>query len=389
MRSRHLVSLISLISLWAQPAPVIRRTPVADCVHPCQWRQGQLLHARDHGPRRGALRLRQRRRPRRLLCRRAEGDQPAVQERSDDRRRRPTTPPVHRCDESRRHRPCAATAWAPRSATTTTTATSIFYVTAFGDNVLYRNDGNGTFADVTEAAGVSDPRGARSAAFLDYDRDGDLDLFVANYVDFTPAGNKPCHDAGRRARLLQPRAPIAPCPIGCTATTAMARFDDVTETAGITRAIGNGLGVAVGDYNGDGWLDLYVANDATPNQLWINRRDGTFEDKGLLSGAALNAAGSPEGSMGIASGDYDARRRRGSVRHQHHRRDVRPLRERRHGELRRSARRRRAGARRRRPIPASAPTGSTTTTTAGSICSSPTARSTSSSRCADNRRRIG
>ena len=84
------------------------------------------------------------------------------------------------------------------------------------------------------------------------------------------------------------------------------RFADVTEAAGISTADGNGLGVAVGDYNADGWLDLYVANDATANQLWINRRDGTFADEGLLSGSALNAAGNPEGSMGIASGDFDA-----------------------------------------------------------------------------------
>ena len=75
--------------------------------------------------------------------------------------------------------------------------------------------------------------------------------------------------------------------------------------AGITRADGAGLGVATGDYNGDGWLDLYVANDATPNQLWINQKDGTFVDEGPLAGVALNAAGNPEGSMGVASGDYD------------------------------------------------------------------------------------
>src|SRR6185503_6990068 len=84
------------------------------------------------------------------------------------------------------------------------------------------------------------------------------------------------------------------------------RFVDVTDRAGINKADGAGLGVAVGDYNGDGWPDVYVANDATPNQLWINRRDGTFSDEGLLSGAAFNAAGNPEGSMGIASGDFDA-----------------------------------------------------------------------------------
>jgi hypothetical protein len=82
-------------------------------------------------------------------------------------------------------------------------------------------------------------------------------------------------------------------------------FTDVTIRAGVSKAYGAGLGVATGDYNEDGWLDLYVANDATPNQLWINRRNGTFADEGLLSGAALNASGNPEGSMGIASGDFN------------------------------------------------------------------------------------
>jgi hypothetical protein len=84
------------------------------------------------------------------------------------------------------------------------------------------------------------------------------------------------------------------------------RFSDVTQSSGVIKADGAGLGVSTGDYNGDGWLDIYVANDATNNQLWINRRDGTFVDEGLLSGTAVNAAGNPEGSMGIASGDVDA-----------------------------------------------------------------------------------
>jgi hypothetical protein len=79
----------------------------------------------------------------------------------------------------------------------------------------------------------------------------------------------------------------------------------VTEAAGITKADGAGLGVATGDYNGDGWLDLYVANDATPNQLWMNQKNGTYVDEGVLAGVAFSGAGSPEGSMGIASGDYD------------------------------------------------------------------------------------
>src|SRR6185295_17639285 len=102
-----------------------------------------------------------------------------------------------------------------------------------------------------------------------------------------------------------PRA-YKPVPAALFHNNGHGRFDEATERAGISKAYGAGLGVAVGDYNGDGWPDVYVANDATPNQLWINRHDGTFSDEGLLSGAALNAAGNPEGSMGIASGDLDA-----------------------------------------------------------------------------------
>jgi enediyne biosynthesis protein E4 len=179
------------------------------------------------------------------------------------------------------------------------------FVTAFGADTLFRNNGDGTFVDVTKDAGVSDPLWSTSAAFVDYDRDGDLDLFVANYLDFTVAGNKLCHDAVGARDYCTPRA-YRPVPDRLYRNEGNGRFSDATESSGISTADGAGLGVAVGDYNGDGWLDLYVANDATPNQLWINARDGTFADEGPLSGAALSAAGSPEGSMGIASGDFDA-----------------------------------------------------------------------------------
>jgi enediyne biosynthesis protein E4 len=179
------------------------------------------------------------------------------------------------------------------------------FITSFGPETLYRNNGDGTFTDVTSQAGVSDALWSASATFFDYDRDGDLDLFVANYLDFTLAGNKTCTDSLGARDYCGPRA-YRPVPDRLYRNDGNGRFADVTESAGISRADGAGLGVVAGDYNGDGWLDLYVANDATPNQLWINNKNGTFKDDGLLSGSALNAAGNPEGSMGIASGDFDA-----------------------------------------------------------------------------------
>ena len=178
------------------------------------------------------------------------------------------------------------------------------FVTGFGPDTLFRNNGDGTFTDVTAQAGLSDPLWSTSAAFIDYDRDGDLDLFVANYLDFNLASNKVCHDAVGTRDYCSPRA-YHPVPDKLYRNDGGGHFTDVTDASGISKADGAGLGVTSGDYNGDGWPDLYVANDATPNQLWINHRDGTFVDEGLLSGAALNAAGNPEGSMGVASGDFD------------------------------------------------------------------------------------
>jgi hypothetical protein len=178
------------------------------------------------------------------------------------------------------------------------------FVTAFGSTTLLHNNGGSTFTDVTSQSGTSDARWSTSAAFGDYDRDGDLDLFVAHYVDFTLAGNKLCNEAAGARDYCSPRA-FRPVPDRLFRNDGRGRFTDVTDASGLNKAYGAGLGVALGDYNNDGWPDFYVANDGTPNQLWINQRDGTFTDEGLLSGSALSPAGNPEGSMGIASGDFD------------------------------------------------------------------------------------
>jgi enediyne biosynthesis protein E4 len=179
------------------------------------------------------------------------------------------------------------------------------YITAFGDDALYRNNGDGTFTDVTAESGIRSPLWSTSAAFVDYDRDGHLDLFLTNYLDFAIADNKVCRESLGARDYCSPRS-YRPVQDRLFRNLGNGRFADVTESAGIARTTGAGLGVSIGDYNGDGWLDIYVANDATPNQLWINRGDGTFVDEGLFSGAAFNAAGNPEGSMGIASGDVNA-----------------------------------------------------------------------------------
>ena len=178
------------------------------------------------------------------------------------------------------------------------------YVTNFGSNVLYRNNGNGTFADVTREAGVDDERWSSSAAFLDYDRDGDLDLFVANYIDFTIKGNRKCFAATGERDYCTPSI-YRPVPSRLFRNEGAGKFADVTGTAGIGNAFGPGLGVVCADFNGDGWLDVYVANDGAANLLWINKGDGTFEESALLSGVAYSADGVARAGMGVGCGDFD------------------------------------------------------------------------------------
>ncbi len=179
------------------------------------------------------------------------------------------------------------------------------YVTSLGPNQLFHNNGNGTFSDVTVKAGADDPRWSTSATFFDYDRDGWLDLFIANYVNFRADMKRNCFSAGSARDYCNPVV-YDPVPDKLLHNNHDGTFSDVSARSAIARESGRGLGVMASDFNGDGWTDLYVANDGDPNQLWINARgSGSFVDDALLAGVAVSRAGQPQGSMGIDVGDVD------------------------------------------------------------------------------------
>lgn len=178
------------------------------------------------------------------------------------------------------------------------------YVTNFGPNVLYRGNSDGTFSDVTTRSGTAEDNWSTSAAFFDYDADGDLDLFHTNYVDFSIEKNRVCHEPAGARDYCDP-AVYAPLPDRLLRNDGEGRFSDVTANAGIDQAFGSGLGVIHADFNGDQRIDIYVANDGNPNQLWENQGDGRFKETALFSGAALNADGRREASMGVTTADFD------------------------------------------------------------------------------------
>ena len=192
------------------------------------------------------------------------------------------------------------------------------YETKFGRDRLYLNR-QGRFEDVTEQAGIDNPRWGTSACFVDYDRDGWLDLFVANYVDYFPSQD--CIDPSGRQDYCHPTLfADAPAKLfrnvtgeagtqsnepGANSPASPPRFRDVSLEMGIDDSPGPGLGVVPGDFNADGWPDLYVANDAKRNFLWMNQQGKTFLDEAIPAGAAYDQAGKPQSSMGVASGDVD------------------------------------------------------------------------------------
>jgi hypothetical protein len=184
------------------------------------------------------------------------------------------------------------------------------YVTCLGPNHLLKNNGDGTFKDVTQSAGVGDPRWSAGAVFVDYDNDGKADLFVANYVDFD-VNNLPEFGKGRTCQFKG--VPVQCGPRGLKGAgdslyhnNGDGTFTDVSKKAGVSDPDGYyGLGVIASDFDGDGRVDIFVANDSTPNFLYHNNGDGTFKDTGFLSGIAVNENGSEQGSMGVTLGDYD------------------------------------------------------------------------------------
>ena len=181
------------------------------------------------------------------------------------------------------------------------------YVTNFGANMLYRNNGDGTFTDVAEKAGVADDRWSSGGVWLDYDRDGDLDLYVTNHVEFDhrkpPKVEKKCvwrgYDVGCGPLVY------TPLPHVLYRNDGDGTFTDVSAAAGMAASPSYGFSAVAGDFDNDGDPDIYVANDSVTNFLWRNNGDGTFTDVGLEAGVAYNEEGREQAGMGVDFGDFN------------------------------------------------------------------------------------
>ena len=186
------------------------------------------------------------------------------------------------------------------------------YITCVGSNHLFRNLGNGKFVDVTKSAGLADSGFSTSAAWFDYDNDGKLDLFVGHYVDWTPQTDLFCTLDGKNKSYCTPQTYK-----GQSATLYHNRgngtFENVTARAGLNDPAGKTLGVALLDYDDDGWMDLFVANDTQPNKLYRNNHNGTFTDNAVIAGVAFSEAGTVRAGMGVDAGDYDSSGRQSVV----------------------------------------------------------------------------
>jgi enediyne biosynthesis protein E4 len=178
------------------------------------------------------------------------------------------------------------------------------YITALGGDHLFHNEGNGHFRDVTKEAGIDNQAFGTSAAWLDYDRDGKLDLFVANYVQWTAKGDLWCSLDGSTKSYCTPESYKGTAP-KLFHNLGGGKFEDATAKAGLADPTSKALGVAVLDFNNDGWPDIFVANDTQPNKLYRNLQNGHFKEEGLSAGVAFGEDGVARGAMGVDSADYD------------------------------------------------------------------------------------
>jgi hypothetical protein len=178
------------------------------------------------------------------------------------------------------------------------------YVTSVGANSLYRNKGDGSFSDMTAEAGVGSDVWSSSCAFRDIDNDGNVDLYVTNYVDFAVDNNKYCGDIQDVRFYCHPNIYNGVADI-LYRNNGNGTFTDISLEAGVYSTEGKGLGVVFTDYDNDGWSDIYVANDSTPNFLFHNSGDGSFEETALLAGVAVGMDGLPLAGMGTDTGDVD------------------------------------------------------------------------------------
>jgi enediyne biosynthesis protein E4 len=178
------------------------------------------------------------------------------------------------------------------------------YITALEGDRLFHNEGNGKFRDVTTASGIRNANFGTSAAWLDYDKDGKADLFVANYVQWTQKGDLWCSLDGATKSYCTPES-YKGTSSKLYRNLGGGKFEDVTQKAGVGDPTSKSLGIAVLDFNGDGWPDLFVANDTQPNKLYRNRGNGTFVEEAVAAGVAFGEDGVARGAMGVDSGDYD------------------------------------------------------------------------------------
>jgi hypothetical protein len=179
------------------------------------------------------------------------------------------------------------------------------FITALGQSHLFHNNGNGTFTDVTKAVGVWGPNEfSTSAAWVDYDRDGKLDLVVANYVHWTEQTDLYCTLDGTHKSYCTPES-YKGTSVLLWHNLGGGKFEDATQNAGLGDPTSKSLGVAILDYNGDGWPDILIANDTQPNKLYLNKKDGTFEERGVAAGIGFSEDGVARAGMGVDAADYD------------------------------------------------------------------------------------